>query len=198
METARNELLLRERIRELNEGNEEAFRAIYTQLHNKVYRFAYSLTKQTHQSEEVVQETFLKLWVHRREIDPGRSLDSLLFTIARRLVIDMIRNATSTAINRENWFRATQTLDHSTEESISASNLQDFVDNAVGNLPKQQQLIFRLSREEGMTHEEISRHLHISKNTVKNHLVAALRTLRRRLSEHDLISLFLLFFFGIN
>src|SRR5690606_10556049 len=109
----------------------------------------------------------------------------------------MIRSATSTAANREHWWRATQTIDHSTEESISANNLHGFIDDAVGNLPAQQQLIFRLSREEGMTHEEISRHLQISKSTVKNHLVAALRTLRRTLSEHDMISLLLFItFFG--
>ncbi|MFC7526771.1 RNA polymerase sigma factor [Parapedobacter sp. GCM10030251] len=47
-------------IRRLNNGDEQAFRIIYNKMYAKVYRFAYALTKRRDQSEEVVQETFLK------------------------------------------------------------------------------------------------------------------------------------------
>ena len=183
-------------IRQLNNGDEQAFRIIYNKMYAKVYRFAYALTKRRDQSEEVVQETFLRLWLHRADVDATRSLDAFLFTIARRLVIDMMRNATSTAALRDSLWSTMQKENHATEETILENNLAALVDEAVAQLPAQQQLIFKLSRDQGLTHEEIAIKLGISKNTVKNHLVSALKTLKVKLARHGFSTLliFILFF----
>jgi len=183
-------------IRQLNNGDEQAFRIIYNKMYAKVYRFAYALTKRRDQSEEVVQETFLRLWLHRADVDATRSLDAFLFTIARRLVIDMMRNATSTAALRDSLWSTMQKENHATEETILENNLAALVDEAVAQLPAQQQLIFKLSRDQGLTHEEIAIKLGISKNTVKNHLVSALKTLKVKLARHGFPTLliFILFF----
>lgn len=183
-------------IRQLNNGDEQAFRIIYNKMYAKVYRFAYALTKRRDQSEEVVQETFLRLWLHRADVDATRSLDAFLFTIARRLVIDMMRNATSTAALRDSLWSTMQKENHATEETILENNLVALVDEAVAQLPAQQQLIFKLSRDQGLTHEEIAIKLGISKNTVKNHLVSALKTLKVKLARHGFPTLliFILFF----
>lgn len=183
-------------IRRLNNGDEQAFRIIYNKMYAKVYRFAYALTKRRDQSEEVVQETFLRLWLHRADVDATRSLDAFLFTIARRLVIDMMRNATSTAALRDSLWSTMQKENHATEETILENNLAALVDEAVAQLPAQQQLIFKLSRDQGLTHEEIAIKLGISKNTVKNHLVSALKTLKVKLARHGFPTLliFILFF----
>lgn len=183
-------------IRQLNNGDEQAFRIIYNKMYAKVYRFAYALTKRRDQSEEVVQETFLRLWLHRADVDATRSLDAFLFTIARRLVIDMMRNATSTAALRDSLWSTMQKENHATEEAILENNLAALVDEAVAQLPAQQQLIFKLSRDQGLTHEEIAIKLGISKNTVKNHLVSALKTLKVKLARHGFPTLliFILFF----
>lgn len=182
-------------VRRLNSGDGRAFRIIYDGLYAKVYRFAFTLTKRRDQSEEVVQETFLRLWLHRADIDASRSLDAFLFTIARRLVIDIMRNATSTAALRDNLWSSMQKEDHATEEAILESNLADLVNEVVAQLPTQQQLIFKLSREQGLTHEEIAAKLAISKNTVKNHLVSALKTLKRKLARHGFPVLLFFFIF---
>jgi len=183
-------------IRQLNNGDEQAFRIIYNKMYAKVYRFAYALTKRRDQSEEVVQETFLRLWLHRADVDATRSLDAFLFTIARRLVIDMMRNATSTAALRDSLWSTMQKENHATEETILENNLAALVDEAVAQLPAQQQLIFKLSRDQGLTYEEIAIKLGISKNTVKNHLVSALKTLKVKLARHGFPTLliFILFF----
>lgn len=183
-------------IRQLNNGDEQAFRIIYNKMYAKVYRFAYALTKRRDQSEEVVQETFLRLWLHRADVDATRSLDAFLFTIARRLVIDMMRNATSTAALRDSLWSTMQKENHATEETILENNLAALVYEAVAQLPAQQQLIFKLSRDQGLTHEEIAIKLGISKNTVKNHLVSALKTLKVKLARHGFPTLliFILFF----
>jgi len=179
-------------IHRLNEGDREAFRVIYDLRHANVYRFALALTKRFDQSEEVVQETFLRLWVHHAEIDATKSLDAFLFTVARRLVIDMLRQATSTAALRDGMWHAMQKEDDATEQAILEAELTGLFNSMVAQLPAKQQLIFKMSRELGLTHEQIAAKLGISKNTVKNHVVSALKTLKGKLAKHGFF--FLLFF----
>lgn len=185
-------------IERLNQDDELAFRTIYDTLYAKVYRFAFSLTKSRDQADEVVQETFIRLWVNRRDIDGGQSIDAYLFTIARRLVIDMMRSAGSNAALRERLWQRLQLEDNTTEEAILGRNLAEQVAKVIDLLPPQQQQIYRLSREKGLTHEEIADQLHISKNTVKNHLVSALKRVRKALEEGGLVSLLIFSSFFIT
>src|SRR5690625_6296154 len=59
------------------------------------------------------------------------------------------------------------------------------IQQSIRQMPPRRQLIFRLSREEGYTHEEIADKLNISKNTVKNHVVAALKDIKAYLETHS-------------
>ncbi|MNL20876.1 RNA polymerase sigma factor [compost metagenome] len=83
-----------------------------------------------------------------------------------------------------------------TEDGIILSDLMVFAESAIKELPKQQQIVFRLSRFEGLSYEEIADRLNLSKNTVKNHLVVAVKTLRAQFSNQEIIYLlfFLLFY----
>ncbi len=62
-------------------------------------------------------------------------------------------------------------------------DLERFTEEVLARLPKQQQLVFRMSRQRELSYDEIAEELHISRNTVKNHLVAALKTLRTQLHK---------------
>lgn len=185
-------------IERLNQDDESAFRALYDALYAKVYRFAYSLTKSRDQADDVVQETFIRLWTNRRDIDAAQSIDAYLFTIARRLVIDMMRSAGSDAALRERLWLRLELEDNTTEEAILERNLAEHVAKVVAELPPQQRRVYQLSREQGLTHEEIAEHLQISKNTVKNHIISALRQIRTALDGRGLVSflIFSFFFFG--
>ena len=65
---------------------------------------------------------------------------------------------------------------------------------ALDQLSPQQRLIFRLNRDQGMKNEEIARQLNISPNTVKTHMVTALRKIRLFLETHPASIIFLIFF----
>ncbi|WP_242457877.1 RNA polymerase sigma factor [Pedobacter sp. BS3] len=178
----------------LRKGDQDAFRLVYDRFYRKVYQFAYAFLKNKEQSEEIVQETFLSLWTSRDKLDETLPIHPYLFTIARRLVLDTFRKGTSTQQLRDQLFALLTEYDNHTEEIVFLSDLMRFTENAISELPKQQQLIFRLSRFDGLSHEEIAERLNISKNTVKNHLVAALKTLRRHFDYHGITYLFFVFF----
>lgn len=84
-----------------------------------------------------------------------------------------------------------------TEESLLLSDLRQFTESALVQLPPQQQLIFRMSRYQGLSYDEIAEQLHLSRNTVKNHLIAALKTLRTHFNQSD-VAYFILISVGIG
>jgi len=176
-----------EQLKGLQQGNESAFQQIYKSLAPKVYRFAYSYVKDSVQSEEIVQEAFIALWENRQKFDHTRAIEPYIFTISKRLVLDTFRRATSSNALRQQLILKISENHNETEEGIILSDLMIFAEKAIGELPKQQQQVFRLSRFEGLSYEEIGERMNLSKNTVKNHLVVAVKTLKVRLGRQEII-----------
>lgn len=177
-------------------GEESAFAVVYEQYGEKVYRIAFRFLKDQAQSEEIVQETFLKLWLTRDKLDPESNIWLYLFVIAKRLSINALRQISQSASALEQLVVRAAGVHNSVEDYIIAHDLEQFTDKVVHKLPKQQQQIFKMSRIEGLTHHEIAERLHISPNTVKNHMVEALKTLKANLKYADLM--WLMFFYLLN
>ncbi len=180
----------------LQDGDEAAFRAIYDQLHERVYRLLFSLVKDHEQTQELLQETFVSLWLHRAKLNASQSLYPYIYLTARRLAIDYFRKKiTETDAKVYLKQRLVEEI-NDTEQTLAALDLQHFTEQVVKTLPKQQQTVFILSRKEGLSHDEIAERLQISRNTVKNHLVGALKTLKLHFAKHDITYLYFLFFIG--
>lgn len=178
----------------LQQGDEKAFRAIYDQLHGRVYRMLLSLVKNREETEDLLQQTFVNLWVNRAKLNESQSLFPYIYLVAKRLAIDHFRKKVNEA-DAIAYFKARiDEHDDGMEESYSAADLQRFADDVISTLPPQQQRVFQLSRNEGLSYDEIAAHMQISKNTVKNHLVSALRQLRRHFVENDILYIYFLFF----
>jgi len=181
---------------QLQAGNEYAFKVIYETHQQKIYHFAHSFLKDKALSDDVLQETFLSLWTNRARLDPLRNIEPILFTICKRLVIDAFRKSTATSRQRQNLLRLIAHEDNGTEEHILYTDLMQFTESTIAGLPQQQQKVFRLSRFEGRTYEEISDLLSISKNTVKNHLAVASKKLKTVLISQGVFSALLALFFS--
>ncbi|HVU95651.1 MAG TPA: RNA polymerase sigma-70 factor [Puia sp.] len=171
--TNENELLAR-----VAEGDERAFGVLFHHYRSKIYSYAFHLSGDTAQADELVQEVFLKVWLNRDKIPHVLRFEYYLFTIARNQVFDMLKK-----MARESEFRRQMAglLDadaNPVEDRLLTRENELRLRQALDRLPPRQRLIFTLSRSQGMKHEEIADHLHISRHTVKTHLVQALKTLR--------------------
>jgi len=181
-------------IQRLIVGEQSAFEKIHDLCSEKVYRLAYRFLKDAEQSEEIVQETFVNLWLNKEKLDPEGNIWLYLYVVGKRLSLNALRNVAKSKYHTENLLAHFSEAHNSTEEQVFVHDLELLTEKVIGALPKQQQIIFKLSRIEGYSHKEIADQLNISPNTVKNHMGTALKTIKSKLGDCGLICLFLFFF----
>jgi RNA polymerase sigma-70 factor (family 1) len=171
--TNENDLLTR-----VAAGDEKAFGIIFHHYRQKIYSYAFHLSGDSGQADELVQEVFLKVWLHRNKIPHVLRFDNWLFTIARNQVFDMLKAMAKEAAFRRQMSHLLDPGANPVEDRMLTRENELRLQQALDHLPPRQKLIFTLSRHQGMKHEEIATQLHISRHTVKTHLVQALKTLR--------------------
>lgn len=80
-----------ENIEQLKKSSYEAFSRLYIQYSNNLYSFVFAQIKNSTIAEDIVQETFLKLWNVREQLDSNGNIQALIYTIARNQIIDTFR-----------------------------------------------------------------------------------------------------------
>lgn len=187
-------------IRMLKNGSYEAFNAFYDMYADSLYGFVVLHTKSPAQAEDIVQETFIKLWDMRASLSEEGSFKSMLFTIARNRIIDAFRKQ----VNRpefEDYIRFCEHESLQDNSSIEQIYFDDFLEKlslAKQKLTPSQLKVFEYSREAGLNNAEIASILNISEQTVKNHLSSALKILRNELIKYHYLFGILLYFYHKN
>lgn len=171
-------------INELQKGNEKAFRKLFDMYRLDVYRYSYSILKSESNAEEIVQEVFLKIWMNREGINPDQSLKSLIFLITRNLSFNFLRKAVNDTELRRAIFYQSQDSCNTTERDIEMAEYKLIGATAIDRLPPRSRQIFKMSREEDRSYQEISDELGISLSTVKNHMTKSLSFIRSFLKVH--------------
>lgn len=168
-------------VSKLRDDNEAAFKILFDAYRNDVFVYALSFLKQKEFAEEIVQETFLKIWIHRASLDPEQSFKSFVFTLARNLTFNFLRKAANGRKLREKVFSMTSA---STEYEIEEMEIEKIKNAALSLLPPGRKRIYEMSVFEGKSYEEISVELGISPHTVRNQISKSLQTLRQYLKEY--------------
>lgn len=175
-------------------GDEKAMQELFRLYQSKLYTYIYHITKSKEISEELVMDIFTKIWMARELLDDVQNLDGFLYRIAKNKAIDFLRAAA-----KEKRLQALllAQMENSKaahpDEKVILKEYELHLKQLLQNLTNQQQLVFNLSREQGLSHQQIASKLNLSKNTVKNHIVAALKHLRHHLLLILMIKIFLFF-----
>lgn len=172
---------------EFKKGSHAAFRKIYEAYSGQIYSISKYIIKSECWAEEIVQETFLKLWLSREKVDEQQSLWSYLFVISKRLCFNKLRSIKNDRKAMEELASVMEV--YRMEEKVVANEIRKLLDSSVSKLTNQQQLVWKMSREEGYSHRQIAEQLNISMNTVKNHLVQALKSVRIDFSKAEYTNL---------
>ncbi len=132
--------------------------------------------------QDVVQDAFVRLWAHRERWDEVGSVRALLYTVTRNLALDEGRR-----LSRRSQVSFEDDIPYigpSPSEQVVLEEVQRAAADAVSSLPPKRQEVFRLAREEGLSHKEIAAIMDISVNTVANQMTMAVADLRRALKPY--------------
>lgn len=174
----------------IRKGDMLAFDAIYELYCKRLYGFVLRYIKQEADAEEIVQEVFIKIWEARSKIDVFSSFESFIFTIAYNSAISLLRKRVTEKKYLEH-LGSLQQIDNGNAiiDEIQFNQLNEKIQSLLNELTPRQKEIFLLSREDGLTHDEIAKKLNISANTVKNHMVTVLSFLKSNIESKLIVNL---------
>ena len=169
----------------LKAGAHDAFTALYDKYADCIYSFAIRQTKNRSAAQDIVQETFMRLWKNRTKLEPTKNVRSLLFTIARNFVIDTFRKQVSEVEFRHYLeYCEHHMTTASPEELLYYDEFLARFQNVKQQLSRREYEIFEMSREKDMSVKDIANVLQLSQQTVKNYITSSLKVFRKLLLDN--------------
>lgn len=167
----------------IGKGNTNAFSTLFLRYYPKLKRFILSLLQDEMCAEDLSQDIFLNLWTKRSELQQIENFDGYLYKTARNAVYQYLRRALLQQKFDMHVLQLNSIEENfvhpAADELLHANELEQLLTATVDKMPPQRKKIFKMSRHEGKSNQEISELLGISKRTVENHLTQALAELRK-------------------
>ena len=177
------------------EGDEIAFKHLYEAYREKLFCYMLKVTKSPKIAEEIVLDVFLKLWMGRELLKEIKDLDAFLYKVAYNKAIDFFRIAAKERKLQKLIGEQMETgKAREADYHMLDTECQMVLRKSIEQLSPQRRLIFKLSRIEGLSHEEIAQQLQLSRNTVRNTIAETLKSIRHYLRQAGIHSKILLLF----
>ncbi|MBN2166045.1 MAG: RNA polymerase sigma-70 factor [Marinilabiliaceae bacterium] len=188
-------------IKGLAKGSKKAFEELFKKYYSLLVVFASKFVNDIDTAREIVQDTFVHFYEKRNEIKIHTSLKAHLFQSVKNRALNYIKRD---SIIKNHHLQIESDLKDSilvTDDEIEVSELQQRIYQAVNSLPDRCSEIFKMSRFDGLTNNEIAESLSLSKRTVETQISKALRIIREKLHDYSAIVVVGLFivavFFGV-
>lgn len=177
-------------------GDEFAFRQLFDYWHQLLAGYVFRITESREQTEEIVQDVFLKIWMTRETLIEIDNFKHYLIVVSRNQSFDVLKKQLKETQQKKEWEKEHTLSVVREEEQHDYSSL---IDAAIESLPPRRKEVYLLSRHERLSYQEIADRLSISKESVKTHLKLATASIstyiRSRLVELIvfMVSLFKIF-----
>ena len=164
---------------QVGEGNELAFRAIFDFYKERFYSVSLKMTHCPDVAQEIVQEVFVSLWIKRALVAAATNPQGYLFTMLHNSIYAHFRKlALEKAMKKEVGQQSVDIDASPVEDILLAKENTEILEAVISQLPPQQRIVYKLSRQQGLSRDQIACQLQISPHTVKNHLQEAVRFIR--------------------
>jgi RNA polymerase sigma-70 factor (ECF subfamily) len=187
----------RELLLMVSEGDESAYQQLFHTYWDHIYSTALMFTKSPELSEDLSQDIFARIWQKRDKLAEVEKFDDYLFVTARNLIFDHLRKKVFSGGYDDYFQEYFKDAALSPDQKLEFKEFENTIRQAIEKLPAQQQTAFRLSRFQGLSHEEIARQMGISRQSVKSYIVRSIVSLRKMIKDHPenpMIVLWILFF----
>lgn len=187
-----NEFEEKELLERLKNNDDDAFKEIYRHYREPLYHFIIRFVKLPSSADDILQDTFLKIWEIRQRINPSLSFKAYLYRISRNLVYKYLKKmAANEAIQVCTMYHFQPGMADA-EGLLQWKQYQEKMNEAVSRLSPKREKVFRLCREQNKSYDEVAKELGISRNTVKEHMVLAMKSISEYLKINSEIPLSLL------
>ncbi len=168
-------------------GDDKAYRQLFDEYQPLLLSFVFRITRNMAETEEMVQDIFLKLWMTKETLAEVKNFKNYLFILSRNRALNFIdmemrRQRKQQAFEKS----AAENANQSEPDTEDANRPYHLIDEAIQRLPSQQQSAWLLSRHEGLTYEEIAVKMGLSKKTVKNYIRIATDSMKEYISANNL------------
>jgi RNA polymerase sigma-70 factor (ECF subfamily) len=160
------------------------FDYIFNYYYSSLCAFSMQYLKDRYAVEDLVQDFFVSLWMESPHLQIRSSLKSYLFAGVKNRCFDLQKHQKVTEKYRTYILFSTESSDNSTDNYLAESELRQVIQKSLEKLPPRCREIFELSRFKGLSNQEISKQLGISKRTVELQISNSLKILRKELIEY--------------
>jgi RNA polymerase sigma-70 factor (ECF subfamily) len=188
-----NTVIDKEIVLQLKAGNSDAFEKVFFSFSERLYYFAMKYLRNQHDAEELVQEVFVKLWENRNNLNEDLSFSGYLYTIARNTIFNQNRKKVNEQAYHDYVKNIIQNSSTKTEDDLIYADIKALVDKLVDELPPQRKLVYKMSRDNGMSYREIAEKLSLSERTVESHIRLALKTITEVINKNFMLPILILF-----
>lgn len=178
-------MLLNEKliIRELRNGNTQAFVLLYDAYHVRLFNFCVKIIKDKEESKDLVQEVFIKIWETRESLDEDKSFSGFVFKIAKNKVLNRIKKKLSHRIYLV-CISEDKKLGTDFNDEVESHEFMGFLKKTIEQLPETTKNIFLLNRNEGLTYKKIAQKLDITENVVDHEIRKALQHIKDQIKKY--------------
>ncbi len=176
----------------LSKHPEKGFECLYNQLWEKLLSVAFNYVRDKATAQEIVQDVFVALWLKRERL---ASVDNITPFAMRAIQNRIYDHFDRQAVQERYILRVSKTDNktaNSTQHQLDYEETFTLIDTEIDRLPDTTKKIFRLSRFDRFTNEEIASSLHVSVKAVEYHITQALKHLRLKLKYVGVILIMLL------
>ncbi len=176
-----DDIELKQLVLNIKSGDRSAFGLLFEHFQESVFNFIAYKTGDRDLSEDILQETFLKVWRNREQLDESKSIKSFLFTMANNSAMNHFRHQ-KVVHSHQAGYR----LDlegRSPQDIVESKEFYEQVLGAIENLPEKTRITFMMSRFEDLSYKEIAERTDVSIKTVESHMGKALRLIREKINE---------------
>lgn len=161
-------------------GDKDAFTELVERYQGRLLNFVYRTTGDRHRAEDLVQETFIRVYRHLHRFDQSKKFSTWVYTIASNLAKNELRNRSRNPLVlfqtlKKNWDADQRPLEwedntYRPDDLFRKRHLRSMVEAAVAELPEHHRTVFVLREMEGKTYEEIAEITTTNLGTVKSRL----------------------------
>jgi RNA polymerase sigma-70 factor (ECF subfamily) len=187
-------------VQKLQKGDEKTFISLFEDYYVSLCAYSRRYVGRKDIAEEIVSETFFKIWENHKTLEIHSSVKAYLFqAVANNSLLHLRKLSKEEKI--EDYFLGTESenigfreiAENRSDQSLLMQELTNRIEDAINQLPPQQQTAFRLKRYEGKKNKEIAGEMRLAVKTVEMHLSKAMLSMRNNLKDY--LPAFLLFMF---